>query len=492
MSKNGSACKIRPRHDASNALNRLRFSATIVCLASRGTPLNTDASGTAPPDALGPFRVRHQIGAGALGPVLLADDPHGDRQVAVKVFHLDLAPERVHELMGEFERLTAIDLHHPSIVAPIASGIVGTLAYLAQDFVLGESLDVTMRDRPATPPTEALRTVMQVASALDAAAARGVHHGALHPRDILIAASPDDEPLARLTGLGVARALGAVAAAIPVRRPYVSPERVAAVHWDQRADVFSLAALAHQMLWGRRLTAIGALAARELTEVNGGRLVALRRVFARALAPGPNDRFETAGAFSAMLVEAFDASLVPRVGTSARRRAARTETTAGPAATPGAATAPRLPLDRPPIADTAPPLSRPEPARPVAVSAPRPATRVVLERAGAARPMAPVHLVAAAVARPADTSTPPIGRRSRGADRVAPILMPPQRPLPALTAAPHARSLWGPLALTAVLCLLLGFAGGYWLATRQAAGDAPLVPALQRTPADGTDPDRGN
>ena len=46
-------------------------------------------------DAFGPFRVLHQIGAGALGPVFRAYDPEQDRLVAVKLFRLDLSPERV-------------------------------------------------------------------------------------------------------------------------------------------------------------------------------------------------------------------------------------------------------------------------------------------------------------------------------------------------------------------------------------------------------------
>ncbi|MGE3509096.1 MAG: hypothetical protein AB7N65_09470, partial [Vicinamibacterales bacterium] len=48
--------------------------------------LKNDAADAAPPDAFGPFRVLHQIGAGALGPVFRAYDPEQDRLVAVKLF----------------------------------------------------------------------------------------------------------------------------------------------------------------------------------------------------------------------------------------------------------------------------------------------------------------------------------------------------------------------------------------------------------------------
>ncbi|MEQ1871927.1 MAG: hypothetical protein ABL961_18060 [Vicinamibacterales bacterium] len=64
----------------------------------------------------------HQIGAGALGPVFRAYQPEPGRLVAVKLFRLDLAPERAHKLVSEFERLIAADLSHPGIAAPIATG----------------------------------------------------------------------------------------------------------------------------------------------------------------------------------------------------------------------------------------------------------------------------------------------------------------------------------------------------------------------------------
>ena len=117
-----------------------------------------------------------------------------------------------------------------------------------QDFVAADSLDIVIREYGAAPPADALRVAAQLAGALDFAAAVDVAHGALHPRDVLLSA--DDT---RLTGIGVARALERVGVAAPVRRPYTAPERIAGGDWDRRADVFSLAALIHELLWGRRV-----------------------------------------------------------------------------------------------------------------------------------------------------------------------------------------------------------------------------------------------
>ena len=51
-------------------------------------------------------------------------------------------PWNVHQLVGEFEQLIAAGLDHPVIAAPLAAGIEGVTAYLAQDYVTADSLDI--------------------------------------------------------------------------------------------------------------------------------------------------------------------------------------------------------------------------------------------------------------------------------------------------------------------------------------------------------------
>src|SRR3990170_8520611 len=72
----------------------------------------------APPPAFGPFRVLHQIGIGALGPVFRTYEPTRDRLVAVKVFRLDITPEQSQALAIELSRAADAGLFHPSIVEP--------------------------------------------------------------------------------------------------------------------------------------------------------------------------------------------------------------------------------------------------------------------------------------------------------------------------------------------------------------------------------------
>jgi hypothetical protein len=270
-----------------------------------------------------------------LGPVFRAYDPERDALVAVKLFTLDLPPERGHQLIAEFERLIGLSLVHDAMASLVATGFVDASPYLAQQYVAGESLDLAIRQYGPAPAADALRVAAQLAGALDFAAAVHVHHGALHPRDVLLSAEDT-----KLTGLGIAGALEQAGVTAPVRRPYSAPERIAGGAWDRRADVFSLAALIYELLWGRRISATGARAVASLAAIPGGDPSALRSVFARALADNPAERFSTALEFAEALSNAFPHAVV-----------ALPPPSIAPAAQPPQSIAhaiePRLPLDDP-------------------------------------------------------------------------------------------------------------------------------------------------
>jgi serine/threonine protein kinase len=193
--------------------------------------------------------VLHQVGAGSLGPVFRAHDPVGGRLVAVKAFRLDLTPEQAAELAVELEDLAANQPQHPGMAAALAAGVEGVTPYLAQEYVAGEALDAVLRQFGPPPPAEAVTTLRRVADALDRAAGEAIHHGMLHPRDILVA----DGGEARVIDLGVAQALVRSGLRLPVRRPYSAPECVDDRSWGGAADIFSLGAIAYELLTGKRL-----------------------------------------------------------------------------------------------------------------------------------------------------------------------------------------------------------------------------------------------
>ncbi len=235
--------------------------------------------------------------------------------MAVKQFRLDLPPENAHRFVDALGRLIAADLTHLGIAAPLAAGITENSPFLALDFVAADSFDVVTREYGSAPVAEALRLASQLGGALDFAAAVNVYHGALHPRDVLV--STDET---RVTGLGIAQILDSLGVAAPVRRPYTSPERVAGAAWDRRADIFSLAALVFETLFGRRVVGVGAFAAESITPIDGADQTALRAIFTRALAEEPAGRFDTALEFAGALHGALPQSTSPPKPARTRRR----------------------------------------------------------------------------------------------------------------------------------------------------------------------------
>jgi hypothetical protein len=241
-----------------------------------------------PPEAFGPFKVLHQIGAGALGPVFRAHEPsdeHRDRLVAVKVFRLELTAEQMAASVSEFDALIQKEIDHPNIAAPIAAGVDHGEVYLAQEYAVGESLDVLLRERRHVPIEDVVPIVGGIAQAIDHAAARGVHHGALHMRDIFVTS---DAP--RVTGFGIVSALSAVGARMPTRPIYSAP--------DGPSDIYSLAAIAFHALMGRRVSA------ETLNELKDEYGTATHRAFAAALASDPAARPDRATDFARALAEA--------------------------------------------------------------------------------------------------------------------------------------------------------------------------------------------
>jgi eukaryotic-like serine/threonine-protein kinase len=214
--------------------------------------------------------------------VFRAHDPARDRLVAIKVFRLDVTPERARAFWRELELLVSRKISHPSIAAPIATGFEGTAPYLAMEYAVGDSLDVTARGGGPMALGDAVRIVESVAAAIDLCAGLGVHHQLLHPRDIVVSADG-----ARVTGFGIAHALSEIGMRLPVRRPYAAP--------DGASDVYSLAAIAYELISGRRMTNGGW---DELSAEDGPDL---RDAFAAALSEVAAARPTLAGEFAARL-----------------------------------------------------------------------------------------------------------------------------------------------------------------------------------------------
>lgn len=332
----------------------------------------------------------HQVGAGVLGPVFRAYDPDGDRTVALKSFALDITPEQARDFAADLQRLAALELNHPSLIAPWHAGVEGSTAYLVEEYFVADSIDTAIRQYGPAPVADALRLVGHLAGALDFAAAAGVHHGALHPRDVLVA--PRE---VRMTGIGVAEALERSGFRAAARRPYGAPERVEGGEPTIAADLYSLAVITHELLTGRRPTLAGETLQADVQAITAAEPAALAEVFARAFAVLPEDRYPAALAFAGALKHALTGQPIdapaeaerPRPRRGARAAASKQVAVPVESVVPveeerAVRESPRK-VEREPASAPATPETEPSAARePEAVAAPEPAAPLAPLRDG--------------------------------------------------------------------------------------------------------------
>ena len=261
-----------------------------------------DETGYQTPAAFGDYRVMHQLGVGVLGPVFRGYPPDGDYLVALKAFHLELLPEQAGEFADALAEVVALGPLHPSLVRPLGSGVADGVPFLAYEYVAAESLDVAVRGQLSATVDVAVPLTLQLAEAFDAAHARGLCHGSLHPRDIFV--TPD---LIRVGGFGIQRLLEDVGLRGALRRPFAAPEQVAAEQWGAAADRFALAAVTYEVLTGRRASGADSQLPDAFGGIADGRYSsALSQVFVSALAEDPTVRPGSARLFAEQLAEAVE------------------------------------------------------------------------------------------------------------------------------------------------------------------------------------------
>ena len=220
--------------------------------------------------------------------------------MAIKAFELELTPEQVEVFANALADIVNVEMSHPAIVAPLAAGLEAGMPFMAYEYIAAESLDVVLR-REARP-AEALEWIAALAGGVDAAHARGVVHGTLHLRDVLV--SPEG---ICATGFGIASALEHVRLRVPVRRPYTAGEVTAGRRWGPPADRFSLAVLAYELLTGTRPSASGDEAIADLPDLcpDVADPAGLQQAFRNALAVEPAIRSASATAFAQAVARAI-------------------------------------------------------------------------------------------------------------------------------------------------------------------------------------------
>jgi len=254
------------------------------------------------------YELLEEIGAGGFGRVYRARDLALERDVAIKVLHPALTADP--GVMERFRREAqlAARLRHPNIVSILDIMGRAGLTWYTMEYVPGSNLAQVIQRHGPFSLDQAERLLTEALSALEHAHGLGLIHRDLKPENMLI--EPDGR--LRITDFGLALALrgGARFGGATSRSgtpQFAAPEQLLGERVDQRADLYSLAAVVYFALLGRPpftgKTPEQILARQTTDDVPS--LAAERKdvpreleeVLRRALRSEPAERFHSAGAF---------------------------------------------------------------------------------------------------------------------------------------------------------------------------------------------------
>lgn len=256
---------------------------------------------------IGNYVLERVLGQGRMGVVYAARDEALLRPTAVKVLSWDLndtfGQDPVEWFLAEARHVARIN--HPRVVQIYAVGKQGGNCYIAMEFVDGASAEGLIAQDGPLSLEKAVRVLIDVATALQAAHDAGVIHRDVKPANVLVA---NADKRAKLGDFGMAlsnrtkaEGKGMLRAGTPY---YTAPENWQGQMANERSDIYALGATFYYLLTGRPpFPATSTAAVREMhlfSDIPDPRhlrpevprsMVALIR---RAMAKEPHLRFESA------------------------------------------------------------------------------------------------------------------------------------------------------------------------------------------------------
>src|SRR5436305_3437631 len=289
---------------------------------------------------IGSYILEKLLGYGGSSAVFLAQNQSTNEQVAVKVFlqrsTMDKQAQKnfYQRFLREAEATSELD--HPNILSIYSYGQYNGLPYIVMPYMSGGTLSEYVTKYGPLSLSQAQPYLEQIASALDYAHVNGRVHCDVKPANILL----DNNNQVVLSDFGIVQLMRPDGQSVePSMKSsetlmgtpdYISPEQALGEPLDGRSDVYSLAVTLFFLLAGSPPFKAESSIVMALLHVHEAPpLLGLLRadvtpqidqVIRKALAKWPDDRYQTAGAFSAAFADAVaDADNIDQVVDTNRR-----------------------------------------------------------------------------------------------------------------------------------------------------------------------------
>ncbi len=214
------------------------------------------------------YEIRGLLGSGGMGEVYEAYDAVLDKRVAVKVLHPHLAAKADQAARFDGEAIAAVNVRvgdrlHENVVEVIGRDLIDGRPVIVLEYLYGADLEVWLqtRERGGHGPVaidDALRIILQICYALDAAHRSGIVHRDLKPQNVFVLSNGPRRLFLKLLDFGIAKIASHLkATGVLTRGPmgtleYMAPEQYESPKTvDARADVFAVGCILYRVLVGR-------------------------------------------------------------------------------------------------------------------------------------------------------------------------------------------------------------------------------------------------
>jgi hypothetical protein len=255
------------------------------------------------PTKIGRYDIIELVGRGGMGVLYRARDRMLERDVALKMMHVDFSVDATARERFEREAKAVARLQHRNVVTIHELGAADGSPYIVMEFLGGQDLDVRLRDGAPMSLAEKLDVAIQLCEGLGYAHEQGIVHRDIKPGNVRVL----EDGTVKILDFGIAKfAVNSVtqSGSILGTPSYMAPEQVMGQPVDGRADLFSAGVLLYELLSGKKpfvgeaptavVYQIMHVEPAPIHDVAPELPEALNEIVARSLMKNPNERYARA------------------------------------------------------------------------------------------------------------------------------------------------------------------------------------------------------